>query len=508
MTKKNIYGKLIKTIATIFNKEKISDVFNYKKENDTNKYYREAIIGIDENKQSIKKSMANDANTPIYNNEAYVSETNALLIDNVFMGFAEMANLSTNSILRNIADTLAGDMTRKGFTILNENKEEDKEQIKNTEQKLKQIKTKFKQLKLDKVIKKCLIDTFIYGGSNLYFNINGDNEMQDNTGTFEHENELIINSNNIEKGSLKYLKNVEPMYVYPLGFNASNPASYDFYNPEYFSMMGRTYHRSRLLRFIHMEAPDILKPNYLFYGIPLLQLCIPYAKNFEMIRNNVANIVERFNLSVLGVDMESIANGNQDGEESEIQSGQSLKNRVQGFNAGRTNYNTLVIDKTNESFAQIQIPLTGLDVLLDQAIGFLSMISKIPATKLLGTAPKGLNATGDGDMRNYYDSIRQLQENILLDNLTTLLHLVQLDLFGEIDENLVIEFNNLWDANELEQAQIENTRANTLSTLVAAQILSTNEALKQAVKDPKMNLVDVELPEDMGNDNYMEAYDE
>ena len=157
MMKKNIYGKILKIIATVFKKENISDIFDYKKEDNTKNFFREALIGIDENKQSVKKSMANDASTPIYNNQNYVSETNALLIDNVFMGFAEMSNLSTNSILRNIADTLAGDMTRKGFTISNENKEEDKEQIKNTEQKLKQIKTKFKHLKLDKVIKKCLI---------------------------------------------------------------------------------------------------------------------------------------------------------------------------------------------------------------------------------------------------------------------------------------------------------------------------------------------------------------
>ena len=311
----------------------------------------------------------------------------------------------------------------------------------------------------------------------------------------------------IKKGSLKYLKVIEPMYTYPLKWVADDPTSYDYYNPVYYSVMGRTYHRSRLLKFIHMEAPDILKPTYTFYGIPLLQICIPYARDFEKIRLNVANIVERFNLSILGVDMEQIASVGSD-IENDIRNGETLKNRVELFNSGRTNYNTFVIDNKNESFQQIQIPLSSLDILLDQAVGFLAMISKIPATKLLGDSPKGMNATGEHEMRNYYDAIRLLQENILLDNLTTILHMVQLDLFGEVDENYTIEFENLWDANELEEAQIENTKANTLATLTTAQILSPTEALKQAIKSDKIDLSDVELPDDLGENNYEDAYED
>jgi len=32
----------------------------------------------------------------------------------------------------------------------------------------------------------------------------------------------------------------------------------------------------------------------------------------------------------------------------------------------------------------------------------------IPMTRLLGQSPAGMNATGDGDMRNYYDRIEAI----------------------------------------------------------------------------------------------------
>lgn len=504
--KSNFYSKLF-NMRNIFKKNKNNDLYKERGfDNDTKLNY--IITGIDEKGKTISRTIANDAAyAPIYTDQFYIQSTNQLLIDNVFMGYAEMAALSQNGMLKHISDTLSGDMTRKGFRIVDKDKVVDinnnKVNDSNSDEKIKLIEAKFKALKITKNLKKALSDMFIYGGSMIYIKMDNANKVEN--GTYEHENELILDEFNVKRNSLEYIKEIEPLYAYPVMWIADDPTDYNYYNPVYYTIMGKTYHRSRLLKFLQFEAQDIYKPTYNFFGIPLLQLCIPYARDFEKIRNNVANIVERFNLSVLGVNMENSIDVSLD---DDIQVQQSLKNRIETFNDGRNNFNTLIIDKENESFEQIQIPLQNLDVLLNQSLGFLATISQVPKTKLFGDSPTGMNATGEYDLKNYCNNINTLQNQILLDNLTTLLQIIQLDLFGVIDENLVIEFETLYDANDLELSQINLNDANTLATLVTAEILSKNEALNQVTKSETFKFKDIELPDDMSNDNYEEAYDE
>lgn len=59
-------------------------------------------------------------------------------------------------------------------------------------------------------------------------------------------------------------------------------------------------------------------------------------------------------------------------------------------------------DSKSASFA-------GLDSVFDRFLQAVSGAADIPATRLLGQAPAGMNATGESDLRNYYDHIQSIQ---------------------------------------------------------------------------------------------------
>jgi len=66
--------------------------------------------------------------------------------------------------------------------------------------------------------------------------------------------------------------------------------------------------------------------------------------------------------------------------------------------------NTLLLDAT-ESFEYRYASLSGVAELMDRYPNRLAAVSGIPVTRLYGTSPGGLNATGESDIRGYYDEV-------------------------------------------------------------------------------------------------------
>lgn len=70
-----------------------------------------------------------------------------------------------------------------------------------------------------------------------------------------------------------------------------------------------------------------------------------------------------------------------------------------------------------------------------------------------------MNATGDSDIRNYYDRIKAQQEDELRPVLRVLYAVLFRASVGECPHDLEIQFNSLWQMSQTEQASIEKLRA-------------------------------------------------
>ena len=369
----------------------------------------------------------------------------ASLVDTGFIGYGALSLLlSSNGILHAICDTLATEMLRKWIRFI------PTDQDKDVSKRITELEKEFERLEVRKIVGRALYQTFGFGGSYIFPAI-GDVDFT-NTADVNYleelKSELYVDDVKIGKGDLKYLTTIEPIWVVPIAYDTVNPFSKFFYKPEYFSVMGKTTHYTRLLKFIYNEAPDIFKPTYLFNGVPLIQYSAPYVSDFEAIRRAVTQIVQRYNLNVLKTNMERILSSNDANEVNQ------LKNRIAIFNAMRTNTGTLALDKDTEDFEQLSMTLTGLRELESQAAEFMCIVPKTPATKLLGISPQGFNATGEFEQSNFYDLCDALNQEITAPHLTTIMHMAMLNLWGEIDESIQYEFIPLKQKTDKEIAEI------------------------------------------------------
>ena len=105
-------------------------------------------------------------------------------------------------------------------------------------------------------------------------------------------------------------------------------------------------------------------------------------------------------------------------------------------------------DKKQNSFASLP------DLLYAHAL-FLAGGSDVPATRLLGSSASGLNATGEGDMKNYYDVIRSKQSKDYKPKLDFFDIIMAKSLGIADDADLDYKFNSLFQMTPKEQADLD-----------------------------------------------------
>ena len=123
---------------------------------------------------------------------------------------------------------------------------------------------------------------------------------------------------------------------------------------------------------------------------------------------------------------------------------------------------------------------SGLSDVLLQFAQQISGALQIPLVRLFGQSPAGLNATGDSDVRFYYDLIKQQQESRLRWAFEMILGLVYRSKFGkEPPDDLNFEFNSLWQTSDVEKAQIAVGVTNAVTQAYDAGLVSKPTAMKE-----------------------------
>ncbi|KAK0359275.1 hypothetical protein LTR94_031961, partial [Friedmanniomyces endolithicus] len=165
----------------------------------------------------------------------------------------------------------------------------------------------------------------------------------------------------------------------------------------------------------------------------------------------------------------------------------NLFNRIDIFNKTRNNRGTFVLDKNSEDFSNVSVPISGLDKLLSQSQEQMSSVSGIPLVVLLGVTPSGLNASSEGEIRVFYDAILSYNERVCRPCLETLLDVIQLSLFGDIDQTLTFEFLPLWEMSDKDKADIRKSDAEADGTYIDRGVVSPEET-RQRLQDDETSL--------------------
>ncbi|WP_304674250.1 anti-CBASS protein Acb1 family protein [Neisseria blantyrii] len=402
-----------------------------------------------------------------------------------FIGYPRLAELAQISEYRSVSETTANEMTRQWIEIKSAGEEDNSDLI-------KQIEECCERLNVRDVFRKAVETDGLFGRGQILVQIKGhDGKLA---------NPLLLTEKTIAKGSLKALVNIEPMWTTPAPYNAVDPTLPDFYKPKAWYVMAQEIHASRLFTLISRPVPDMLKPAYNFGGVSMTQLMMPYVERWLRTVDSVSDLLHSFSLSGIKTDMSAILGGSDDGDTNIIL-------RAELYNRLRDNRGLMLLSKDEEEFFQFNTPLSGLDALLAQSQEQMAAPSHTPLVKLLGITPSGLNASTEGEIAVYYDHIRAMQENLLRDPLDKLLKLVQLHLFGKVNDNITFDFVPLRQMSETELSTIRKSDTDRDVAYIQAGVVSAEEVRGRLAGEPGSgyNGIDVEDVPEMPDDGFSDG---
>lgn len=215
--------------------------------------------------------------------------------------------------------------------------------------------------------------------------------------------EAPFNPDGITPGSYKGITQIDPYWIAPeLDRNAAaNPASPEFYDPTWWRVNGQRVHRSH---FVIMrngdEVVDILKPAYYYGGISIPQKIYERVYAAERAANEAPLLLLSKRLTTFKTDTTKIF-----GPDSQFAKQMELWAEYQN-NFG------VKVQGMEDEINQFETSMTEVNETIMTQYGLVASAANMPVTKLMGTPPKGFDATGEFDEANYHEEIESIQEEI------------------------------------------------------------------------------------------------
>jgi hypothetical protein len=160
------------------------------------------------------------------------------------------------------------------------------------------------------------------------------------------------------------------------------------------------------------------------------------------------------------------------------QAQRDLYNTIQGMNAMMNN-NSIQILGENDSFETHQYTFGGIADTYDRFMMDVAGAAETPVTKLFGRSPAGMNATGESDMQNYYDTIEEKQESVLRPIYDKLLPIMAMSALGAVPDDLDFEFNAVRRPDEDEMSDLASKNTDSVTKAFQAGLISQRTALKE-----------------------------
>jgi phage-related protein (TIGR01555 family) len=382
-----------------------------------------------------------------------------------FLGYAYLAGLSQNGLIRAGVTTVAEEMTKKWIEIKRGGESPENDE---TVKALTAAMTDFNiQALFNEAAQKCDFD----GGCLIYIDTGEEGQAL--------EEPLILDPAVFAGRKVRRFTLVEAINLYPGLYNATDPLNPDYFTPTHWLVLGKRIHKSRFLYFAPNKMPLLLRPAYNFFGLPAAQLCLDYVAHFTKTREAAQRLLTKFSLTVFKSDMSAILTNGMD---------DNFDRRMQYLAQWRDNDMILAVDKEKEDVVKLETPLSGVVDIVRQSLEFVAAIFRIPFVKFLGISPGGLNATGESDLRNFYDHVGSKQQKILKHPLDRVLDVLQLHLFGQIDPEISFDFCPLTDEDDSQREATQKLKADRLVVLSQASIIGEDEARRVLADDPDSGL--------------------
>lgn len=235
-------------------------------------------------------------------------------------------------------------------------------------------------------------------------------------------------------------------------------------------------HHSRLVRFTGRDLPFLERVAELYWGESEVEALYNDVVKHDNVAANMAALTFRANVDTMEVQnldqLFSVTSGEQQ---------RRFWNVMQAQSVMKSNFGMQLVNR-GDQIKNTQYTFTGLQEVYDSMCLDLSGAYRIPVTKLFGRSPAGMNATGESDLRNYYDYVDTLREAKLRPILEKLLPVLAMSAWGAVPDGLDITFPPLWTPTAAEVAEIALKKAQAIRDTFQAGLFRADTAQRELKK--------------------------
>ena len=284
-----------------------------------------------------------------------------------------------------------------------------------------------------------------------------------------------FNPDAFANGNYAGMSQIDPYWMNPALENddLTDPTRINFYEPEYWTINGKLYHRSHFVILKGEEVSDYLKPTYRYGGISLVQRLYERVYASESTANEAPELTKSKRLYVRKVNIDT------------TQAGVGKFRKAMNFiSRMRDNFGTEIMGKEDEMM-KFDTALTDLDQVIMTQFHLACAIIGGPVSKILGTGHSGFS-TGETDDDFWIQGVEELQGNEMKEIVEA--HFARLipseitpklNITPEID----ITWNSLKVMSEKEEAEVRQFNANTVSILYGEGLITKDDTAKFLAKD-------------------------
>lgn len=371
------------------------------------------------------------------------------------------------------------------------------------------IEKKLEELKFWKMLRNAAISERLFGGGLIYIG-------------FEDYKPDITNVDVLKYPIYpQYRLDIEYLRVIPLTRVSNHSVTTNilspFYtNPIFLDISGDTIHNSRL---IILHGEDAI--NYYDYSMIANGLSVTATNNLSMqrlrcfgasrldqiwqdilyarrSRGAAARLVETSSTMIL---MSDAISGNYGSIAAKSQM-EELQDMMKNIEINKS----LILDSQKvQEIKNLASNFSSIPELIMTYLNVISAASDVPATRFLGTSPGGLNATGDSDLENYYNTIQAYQQHKIIPLIRRMYdyigHYYYGDAWSELNKNLQLEFPPLWSEDLTQEADRKTKEVQIVQMLQSMGLISDETAIKE------INARNI-LLEQLTEEDIVEAQDE
>lgn len=317
-----------------------------------------------------------------------------------------------------------------------------------SKEQIQAIEAEEKRLALVKRVHTAMIRGRLFGGAAVFI------------GTGERDTASELRPGRIGQGGVKYLTVMSRRHLSPTEIER-DVQSPRYGMPKAYRLAGSSVdiHPSRLVIFHGAEHadPELVEGEAHGWSDSVLTSVMEAIKQSDGTLANVASMVFEAKVDVIKIP-DLMQNLEDKGWEKLLMDRLRLAAMQKGING------TLMLD-AGEDYQTKTANFSTLPDIIDRFLQNVTGAADIPATRFLGQSPAGLNASGESDLRNYYDRIQSGQELEVRPAMSVLDECLIRSALGSRPPEIHYVWNSLWQPTATERATIGKTVADTIKVI-------------------------------------------